>query len=61
MTPQPVEPDGLPAPIHTKPAPADSSCSLCAAPVAAREIIGRMPRPRQPFVAMARLCAARRH
>ncbi|MFF3584891.1 hypothetical protein [Streptomyces mirabilis] len=57
LAPQPVEPGGLPAPIHTKPAPADLSCSLCAAPVAAGEIIGRMPRPRQPFVAMAWLCA----
>ncbi|MFJ8273822.1 hypothetical protein ACIQ8G_26670 [Streptomyces sp. NPDC094154] len=57
VTPQAIEPGGLPAPVHTKPAPADSSCSLCAAPVAAGELIGRMPRPRQPFVAMAWLCA----
>ncbi|MEU9405829.1 hypothetical protein AB0E08_08995 [Streptomyces sp. NPDC048281] len=57
ITPQAVEPGGLPAPIHTKPAPADSACSLCAAPVASGEIIGRMPTPRQPFVAMASLCA----
>ncbi|MFG3517594.1 hypothetical protein [Streptomyces bobili] len=56
MTPQDVEPGGLPAPIHTKPAPAGSSCSLCTAPVAAGETIGRMPRPRQPFVTMAWLC-----
>jgi hypothetical protein len=46
VTPQPVEPGGLPAPVHTKQAPADSSCHLCAAPVAAGELIGRMPRPR---------------
>ncbi|MGX1266893.1 hypothetical protein [Streptomyces phaeoluteigriseus] len=57
VTPQAIEPGGLPAPVHTKPAPADSTCSLCAAPVAAGELIGRMPRPRQPFVAMAWLCA----
>ncbi|MEU5632195.1 hypothetical protein ACH47C_23800 [Streptomyces rishiriensis] len=55
--PQVVEPGGLPAPIHTKLAPADSTCSLCAAPVAAGETIGRMPRPRPPFRAMAWLCA----
>ncbi|MGW0206096.1 hypothetical protein ACWDZ8_09810 [Streptomyces sp. NPDC003233] len=57
MTPQAVQSGGLPAPIHTKPAPADTSCRLCAAPVAAGETIGRMPRPRQPFVAMSWLCA----
>ncbi|MEH0572853.1 hypothetical protein [Streptomyces scabiei] len=57
VDPQVVEPGGLPAPIHTKPAPADSTCSLCAAPVAAGETIGRMPRPRPPFRAMAWLCA----
>lgn len=57
MTPQAVQSGGLPAPIHTKPAPADTSCRLCAAPVAAGEITGRMPRPRQPFVAMSWLCA----
>jgi hypothetical protein len=57
VNPPPVEPGGLPTPIHTKPAPAESSCSLCAASVAAGELIGRMPRPRQPFVAMAWLCA----
>ncbi|MFF8195689.1 hypothetical protein ACF05L_33570 [Streptomyces bobili] len=58
VTPQAIEPGGLPTPVHTKPAPVDSSCSLCAAPVRAGELIGRMPRPRQPFVAMASwLCA----
>jgi hypothetical protein len=57
MTLQPVEPGGLPAPIHTKTAAADTSCSLCTAPVAAGELIGRMPRPRQPFTAMGWLCA----
>ena len=56
-TPQAVEPGGLPAPIHTKQSPTDRSCSLCAAPVAAGELIGRIPRPRRPFVAMPWLCA----
>ncbi|MGA5442260.1 hypothetical protein ACPCKW_22460 [Streptomyces griseoincarnatus] len=57
VTPQAVEPGGLPTPIHTKPAPEASSCGLCAAPVTAGEIIGRMPRPRQPFVSVGWLCA----
>ncbi|MEV6532816.1 hypothetical protein AB0M86_25045 [Streptomyces sp. NPDC051639] len=55
--PPAVEPGSLPAPIHTKPAPAATSCSLCTAPVAVGETIGRLPRPRQPFVAMSWLCA----
>ena len=57
VAPQAVEPGGLPAPIHTKPAPADSSCSLCTVPVAAGETIGRMPSPRKPFLPMGSLCA----
>ena len=54
--PTPV-PDGLPAPIHTKPAPTDTSCSLCTSPVAAGEVIGRMPTPRPPLVPFPWLCA----
>jgi hypothetical protein len=57
VTPQPVEPGGLPAPVHTKAAAAESACNLCTAPVAAGELMGRMPRPRQPFTAMGWLCA----
>ncbi|MEU0343803.1 hypothetical protein ABZ092_33820 [Streptomyces bobili] len=55
--PPKVEPGGLPTPIHTKAALTDTSCTLCAAPVAAGETIGRMPRPRPPFVPMSWLCA----
>lgn len=50
VTPEPVEPCGVRAPIHTKPAAADSLRGLCAAPVAAGEFIGRMPRPRGLFM-----------
>ncbi|MEU8437602.1 hypothetical protein AB0F18_32840 [Streptomyces sp. NPDC029216] len=55
--PEPAEPGGLAAPMRTKTAVADSSCNLCAAPVVAGELIGRMPYPRQPYVPMAWLCA----
>ncbi|WP_331739740.1 hypothetical protein OG590_38940 (plasmid) [Streptomyces goshikiensis] len=55
--PEPVEPGGLAAPMRTKNAVADSSCDLCAAPVVAGELIGRMPNPRNPFKPMAWLCA----
>lgn len=55
--PEPPEPGGLPAPMRTKTAVADSSCNLCAAPVMAGELIGRMPRPRRPYVPMDWLCA----
>ncbi|MFF1405092.1 hypothetical protein [Streptomyces sp. NPDC058294] len=55
--PEPPEPGGLAAPMRTKTAVADSSCNLCAAPVVAGELIGRMPHPRRPYVPMAWLCA----
>nr|MDT0521280.1 hypothetical protein [Streptomyces sp. DSM 41633] len=55
--PEPPEPGGLVAPMRTKKALADSSCTLCTAPVMAGELIGRMPHPRQPYVAMDWLCA----
>ncbi|MFE6713974.1 hypothetical protein [Streptomyces sp. NPDC057695] len=54
--PAPPEPGGLAAPVHTKNAAVDFSCSLCATPVSAGELIGRMPRPREPYVPMAWLC-----
>ncbi|MFD9047826.1 hypothetical protein [Streptomyces zaomyceticus] len=54
--PEPPEPGGLAVPVHTKDAAADSSCTLCAAPVATGELIGRMPRPRKPYVPMSWLC-----
>ncbi|MGW8065921.1 hypothetical protein ACVV2G_27530 [Streptomyces ziwulingensis] len=55
--PEPPAPGGLVAPMRTKTAVADSSCNLCAAPVVAGELIGRMPHPRRPYVPMAWLCA----
>lgn len=55
--PEPPEPGHLAAPMRTKRAVADSSCNLCAAPVAAGELIGRMPHPRRTYVPMAWLCA----
>lgn len=55
--PDPPEPGGLVAPMRTKRAIADASCNLCAAPVMAGELIGRMPPPRRPYVPMAWLCA----
>jgi hypothetical protein len=55
--PEPPEPGGMTAPMRTKTAVADSSCNLCAAPVVAGELIGRMPHLRRPYVPMAWLCA----
>ncbi|MFG2878820.1 hypothetical protein ACGFYU_28110 [Streptomyces sp. NPDC048337] len=55
--PEPAEPGGLAAPMRTKNALADGSCNLCAAPVVAGELIGRMPNPRNPFKPMTWLCA----
>ncbi|MFI8007845.1 hypothetical protein [Streptomyces sp. NPDC086010] len=46
--PEPPEPGGMTAPMRTKTAVADSSCNLCAAPVVAGELIGRMPQSRRP-------------
>ncbi|ALO98735.1 hypothetical protein SHL15_7742 [Streptomyces hygroscopicus subsp. limoneus] len=55
--PEPPQPGGPTAPMRTKTAVADSSCNLCAAPVMAGELIGRVPHPRQPYMPMAWLCA----
>ncbi|MGW6202277.1 hypothetical protein ACWF9B_01290 [Streptomyces sp. NPDC055089] len=55
--PESPEPGALTAPMRTKTAVADSSCSLCAAPVTAGDLIGRMPHPRRPYVPMGWLCA----
>ncbi|WP_030689433.1 hypothetical protein [Streptomyces sp. NRRL B-1347] len=55
--PEPPEPGVLAAPMRTKNAAADSSCSLCTALVVAGELIGRMPHPHRPYVPMAWLCA----
>ncbi|MEW1699438.1 hypothetical protein [Streptomyces sp. NPDC091278] len=55
--PEPPGPGGLPAPVQTKNAAADTSCVLCAAAVAAGELVGRLPRPREPYVPMVWLCA----
>lgn len=51
------EPGELPAPMRTRPAPRDSTCNLCADPVTAGELTGRMPHPRQPYVPMNWLCS----
>ncbi|EDY52637.1 conserved hypothetical protein [Streptomyces clavuligerus] len=53
-----VEPDGLPEPMRTRTAPADSSCHLCTTPVAAGELVGRIHQPRgRGFATLGWLCA----
>ncbi|MET9535746.1 hypothetical protein ABZY02_35215 [Streptomyces sp. NPDC006649] len=50
---------GLPEPMRTRPAQADSSCNLCTCTVAAGELVGRLhaPRGQRRFVPLGWLCA----
>ncbi|GGR46325.1 hypothetical protein [Streptomyces netropsis] len=58
-TPKPDRPKGigkLPAPRFVKWAPEHTACSLCADPIAAGDLTGRMGPPKAPYVAMGWQC-----